>query len=75
MPKLTRSACEKVAWTKLGSLLGFRYSTDFGDTCPTCPFTADSSLFSEDPDLVPVKIGLLIAFISLCDNAICQFLR
>lgn len=49
--------CGKVGWTKLGPLVGFRYSTDFGKTWVKTELTADSSLFGEDPDVAPVKFG------------------
>jgi hypothetical protein len=49
--------CGGVGWTMLGPCVGFRTSTDFGQTWTECPNPPDRPLFPEDPRRAPVKIG------------------
>ena len=49
--------CAGVGWTELGPFVGFRTSTDRGQTWNLSPWTPASPLFREDPATAPVQIG------------------
>jgi|GEM_PF-4779213 len=44
-------------WVTLGPLVGFRYSTDYGQTWTETPHTPANPLFGENPYKAKVKIG------------------
>ena len=49
--------CGGVGWTEMGPFVGFRTSTDQGKSWSECPWTPESPIFGENPDVSPVKIG------------------
>lgn len=51
------SDCNGVGWPGFGPFIGFRISKDKGKTWEETPHTPAHSIFGENPDNAPVKIG------------------
>lgn len=53
----SQNDCGGVGWTELGPFVGFRTSTDGGANWLDTPHSPSQSLFGENPDVAPVRIG------------------